>query len=144
MLPGHSPKGVGLLDVTVERPVGSQQGDDRQDLAGQPRRRSSDRAARPGPGQRRPQQGYFDTQFHPLKHGTRQRWVGIMMARRSGLSLPPVKLIRVGDAYFVRDGHHRVSVARALAEEYIEAEVTVLTLAEQPVPIQQPCLAPTT
>jgi hypothetical protein len=39
--------------------------------------------------------------------------------------MPPVELIRVGDVYFVRDGHHRVSVARALGQAYIDAEVTV-------------------
>jgi len=37
--------------------------------------------------------------------------------------LPPVELIRTGGIYFVRDGHHRISVARALGEAYIDAEV---------------------
>jgi hypothetical protein len=39
--------------------------------------------------------------------------------------LPPVVLVQVGDVYFVRDGHHRISVARALGQLDIEAEVTV-------------------
>jgi hypothetical protein len=38
--------------------------------------------------------------------------------------LPPVALIQVGDVYFVRDGHHRISVARALGRNQIEAKVT--------------------
>jgi len=38
--------------------------------------------------------------------------------------LPPVELIRVGDEYYVRDGNHRVSVARAFGQPYIEALVT--------------------
>jgi hypothetical protein len=39
--------------------------------------------------------------------------------------LPPVVLVQVGDVYFVRDGHHRISVARALGQLDIEAAVTV-------------------
>jgi hypothetical protein len=37
-----------------------------------------------------------------------------------------VALIQVGDVYFVRDGHHRISVARALGQAYIDAKVIVL------------------
>ena len=44
-------------------------------------------------------------------------------AKLDGTVLPPVELIQVGDIYFVRDGHHRISVARALGEEYIDAEI---------------------
>jgi hypothetical protein len=39
--------------------------------------------------------------------------------------LPPVELVQVGDVYFVRDEHHRISVARTLGQLDIEAEVTV-------------------
>ncbi len=42
---------------------------------------------------------------------------------RRGESLPPIEVYRIGDAHFVRDGHHRVSVARALGIEQIEAHV---------------------
>jgi hypothetical protein len=49
----------------------------------------------------------------------------VAAARRRGKSLPPVDLIQVGDAYFVRDGHHRISVARALGQQDIEAKVIV-------------------
>ncbi len=41
------------------------------------------------------------------------------------MALPPVDLIQLGDTYFVRDGHHRISVARALGYAYIDANVTV-------------------
>jgi hypothetical protein len=41
------------------------------------------------------------------------------------VGLPPVELVQVGETYFVRDGHHRVSVARAMGEGFVEAEVTV-------------------
>jgi hypothetical protein len=42
-----------------------------------------------------------------------------------GMSMPPVELVQVKDAYFVRDGHHRISVARAMGQRDIEAEVMV-------------------
>jgi signal transduction histidine kinase len=66
----------------------------------------------------------FDTNFCPLQTRTRERWLSVANARIEGRTLPPVELIQVGDQYFVRDGHHRVSVARALGEREIEAEVT--------------------
>jgi hypothetical protein len=71
----------------------------------------------------------FDADFLPLHERTRDRWISIAKARLSGRGLPPVELVQVGDAYYVRDGHHRISVARALGEEAIDAEVTVLRLA---------------
>jgi hypothetical protein len=67
----------------------------------------------------------FDVLFYPRRDHNRKRWVSIAAAKIMGQELPPVELIRVGDYYFVRDGHHRISVARALGEQYIEAEVTV-------------------
>ena len=69
--------------------------------------------------------GDFDDQFYPLSDKTRQRWTSVANAMEAGVALPPVQLIRVGDEYFVRDGHHRVSVARAMGIETIEADVTV-------------------
>jgi hypothetical protein len=65
----------------------------------------------------------FDMGFHPLSEAARERWVGMAMAYLSRLPLPPVQLIQIGDAYFVRDGHHRISVARALGQVAIDAEV---------------------
>jgi hypothetical protein len=67
----------------------------------------------------------FDRDFNPIKGHTRQRWLGIAAAREQGKVLPPVSLIRVGDLYFVKDGHHRISVARAFGQEAIEAKVIV-------------------
>jgi hypothetical protein len=71
----------------------------------------------------------FDRDFFPLGHHNRNRWMGIAMARQQGIAMPAVQLIQVGDLYFVRDGHHRISVARALGEAYVEAEVTVWEVA---------------
>jgi hypothetical protein len=69
--------------------------------------------------------GDFDCDFNPLKDHNAHRWVSIAAARHLGALMPPVDLIQVGDIYFVRDGHHRISVARALGQQEIEAEVTV-------------------
>jgi hypothetical protein len=65
----------------------------------------------------------FDSSFRPRRANGRDRWVSVALARTLGKSLPPVSLVRLGDAYFVRDGHHRISVARTLGELEIEAEV---------------------
>lgn len=67
----------------------------------------------------------FDAAFRPLVRATGDRWRGIAHATLRGVALPPVELIRVGAYYFVRDGHHRVSVARALGQAEIDAIVTV-------------------
>jgi hypothetical protein len=71
----------------------------------------------------------FDDTFHPLQKHTRSPWLGIAMAWLEGVNLPPVDLIRLGDIYFVRDGHHRISVVRALGLQEIEAVVTVWEVA---------------
>jgi hypothetical protein len=57
--------------------------------------------------------GDFDRDFNPLHD------------HRRGTPLPPVDLVQVGNLYFVQDGHHRISVARALGQPEIEARVTV-------------------
>ncbi|MDX1414937.1 MAG: hypothetical protein R3293_12150 [Candidatus Promineifilaceae bacterium] len=65
----------------------------------------------------------FDNMFYPLRAHLQDRWAGIAAARRLGIVLPPVELIQVGQEYYVRDGHHRISVARALGQESIEAVI---------------------
>jgi hypothetical protein len=71
----------------------------------------------------------FDRAFFPRNERSRDRWVSIALARAGGAGLPPVKLILVDDGcnplYFVRDGHHRISVARSYGQQEIEAEVTI-------------------
>jgi hypothetical protein len=67
----------------------------------------------------------FDRDFNPLQDRTERRWLGIAAARELGKALPPVDLVQVGNVYFVRDGHHRISVARALGQRDIEANVMV-------------------
>jgi hypothetical protein len=65
----------------------------------------------------------FDSEFSPLAMHNRSRWLGIAAARRQGRVLPPVELIQVGDVYYVRDGHHRISVAKAAGQQEVEARV---------------------
>jgi hypothetical protein len=65
----------------------------------------------------------FDAEFGPLHGQDKRRWVDLCLAMLSGVVLPPIELIQVDDVYYVRDGHHRVSVARALGQEQIDAEV---------------------
>jgi hypothetical protein len=67
--------------------------------------------------------GDFDRDFNPLHDVNRARWLSVARARRRGRALPPVALVQVGDVYFVRDGHHRISVAQALGQTVVEATV---------------------
>jgi hypothetical protein len=67
--------------------------------------------------------GEFDREFRPVSPQLRGRWERIAAARRRGESMPPIDVYRIGELHFVRDGHHRVSVARALGDETIEANV---------------------
>lgn len=78
----------------------------------------------------------FDINFRPLRNHNEHRWQGVALARQSGKKLPPVALIQVSEIYFVQDGHHRISVAKARGEQTIEAEVTILQLAG-PLPWEQ-------
>ncbi|MFL5874536.1 MAG: chromosome partitioning protein ParB [Solirubrobacteraceae bacterium] len=69
----------------------------------------------------------FDRQFRPTTGRVRARWERIAAATRRGESMPPIDVYRIGDLHFVRDGHHRVSVARALGRHDIDAYVTEVT-----------------
>jgi hypothetical protein len=65
----------------------------------------------------------FDRAFLPAQVRTKTRWKRIDEARLRDIALPPIQLYQVGEVYFVRDGHHRVSVARQLGQKFIDAEV---------------------
>jgi hypothetical protein len=69
----------------------------------------------------------FDRSFRPTSNRTRQRWERIANAQRRGEAMPPISVYRIGDVHFVRDGHHRVSVARAQGLDVIDAYVTEVT-----------------
>jgi hypothetical protein len=66
----------------------------------------------------------FDRRFRPTSGRLRSRWEQIAAAVRRGEPPPPVELLQVGETHFVRDGHHRVSVARALGLGDLDAYVT--------------------
>jgi hypothetical protein len=66
----------------------------------------------------------FDRSFRPTSRSARERWQRIATAVRRGEAMPPIDVYRIGELHFVRDGHHRVSVARAMHQPTIEAYVT--------------------
>jgi hypothetical protein len=68
--------------------------------------------------------GEFDRSFLPARASVGERWKRIDRAFHRGEHLPPVELYKMGNAYFVLDGHHRVSVARYHNVPTVEAEVT--------------------
>lgn len=63
----------------------------------------------------------FDRRFLPQPGHSRQQWLGLAHSWLRGQELPPVELLQVEDVYLVRDGHHQVSVARALGHQAIDA-----------------------
>jgi hypothetical protein len=74
----------------------------------------------------------FDRAFRPTSSRSRARWERIAVAYRTGESLPPIRVKRVGDMHFVVDGHHRVSAARALGLDTLDARVTEVRTQVEP------------
>lgn len=70
--------------------------------------------------------GDFDRRFLPRTDAIEHRWRSIDSAMIRAVELPPVELYKLGDVYFVRDGNHRVSVARQQGQSFIDAYVTEL------------------
>ena len=66
----------------------------------------------------------FDRSFQPTSSRVRARFERIDEALRKGESMPPIDVYRIGELHFVKDGHHRVAVARALGWRDIDAYVT--------------------
>ncbi|MFN2105506.1 MAG: hypothetical protein ACK2UJ_11570 [Candidatus Promineifilaceae bacterium] len=66
----------------------------------------------------------FDRAFLPTQRETRGRWINISKARYEDVELPAIEVYKLGDVYFVRDGNHRVSVARERNQDFIDAYVT--------------------
>ena len=71
----------------------------------------------------------FDRRFRPVSGRVRPRWERIASAQRRGEAMPPIDVYRIGELHFVKDGHHRVSVARALGHDKIDAYVTEVVTA---------------
>jgi hypothetical protein len=66
---------------------------------------------------------HFDERFRPASGHLRTRWERVALAHRRGISLPPIAVVQGPDGYYVIDGRHRVSVARAAGRREIEAWV---------------------
>lgn len=66
----------------------------------------------------------FDRAFLPINKSNNQRWINIQVARYEDVELPPIDVYKIGDVYFVKDGNHRVSVARKRSQFSIDAIVT--------------------
>jgi hypothetical protein len=75
----------------------------------------------------------FDREFLPLRRQSKERWRSIDEAYYQDVVLPPVQLYKVGDVYFVKDGNHRVSVAKERGIAYVDAEV-IETRCRVPIP----------
>jgi hypothetical protein len=73
----------------------------------------------------------FDHYFLPRVEHVLERWINVRLAGLEGKELPPIQVYKVGDVYFVKDGHHRVSVARNASQAFIDAEIIELKV---PVP----------
>lgn len=68
----------------------------------------------------------FDNNFFPKSSHLRNRWEHVDEAAIKSITLPPIKVYEIDGLYFVRDGNHRVSVAKARGTEFIDAEVVTL------------------
>jgi nucleotide-binding universal stress UspA family protein len=66
----------------------------------------------------------FNRMFMPLKDSDLPRWVGVSKLMNSLVGVPPIEVYQLGEVYFVKDGNHRVSVAKQLGAKYIAAYVT--------------------
>ena len=65
----------------------------------------------------------FTRSFLPKNQEDVERWSRVFLATTGMTGVPPIEVYKVGSAYFVKDGHHRVSVARQLDAKYIQAHV---------------------
>ena len=74
----------------------------------------------------------FDRYYLPKERHLDERWVGIRTAQMEGKELPPIQVYKVGELYFVKDGNHRVSVARRQGQAFIDASVIELNVSVPP------------
>lgn len=68
----------------------------------------------------------FNKTFLPKKEMLRGRWQSIDQAHMQYIELPPINVYKIGESYFVRDGNHRVSVAKARGIEFVDASIVEL------------------
>jgi hypothetical protein len=75
----------------------------------------------------------FDRAFLPRQARTRDRWESVDRAHREGVEVPAIELYQIGEVFFVKDGNHRVSVARERGQAFIDAHVIEVTA---PAPVE--------
>lgn len=75
----------------------------------------------------------FDRAFLPRQARTRDRWESVDRAHRERTEVPAIELYKIGEVYFVKDGNHRVSVARERGQAFIDAHVIEVTA---PAPVE--------
>ena len=75
----------------------------------------------------------FDRRFLPRTPHTLERWKRLRALQLEGHEFPPIEVYQVGEAYFVKDGNHRVALAKATGQKYIDAYVIALDV---PVPVE--------
>jgi nucleotide-binding universal stress UspA family protein len=78
----------------------------------------------------------FDRNFLPLHDSDVERWANVkaVMTTPGSMGLPPIRVYKIGEVYFVLDGNHRVSIARQMGIDHVEAYVTEI---KTRVPISQ-------
>lgn len=76
----------------------------------------------------------FSRHFLPKEDYLDERWVAIREAQLRGRELPPIQVYKVGELYFVKDGNHRVSVARRNGQKFIDAHIIELDVRVKPEP----------
>jgi len=76
----------------------------------------------------------FSRHYLPKEHHLDERWIAIRKAQLDGRELPPIQVYKVGELYFVKDGNHRVSVARRNGQKYIDAHIIELDVRVKPEP----------
>lgn len=76
----------------------------------------------------------FSRHFLPKEEHLDERWINIREAQLRGRELPPIQVYKVGELYFVKDGNHRVSVARRNGQKYIDAHIIELDVRVKPEP----------
>jgi hypothetical protein len=74
----------------------------------------------------------FDQNFRPKREHLSDRWEKMQRLQQKGHAFPAIEVIQVGGIYFVKDGHHRVSIARAAGAAFIDAVVTEVEVNNPP------------
>jgi hypothetical protein len=82
----------------------------------------------------------FDDGFLPVNNHIAERWIKIAELRLLNVTLPVVDLIKVDDAYFVRDGHHRISVAKSFGQSNIDANILEMAVESHAVELKEALL----